>query len=107
MEESKQGRGGRVLTTAKRKLRGGFLLVVTVLLVSASALAADVTPTPVPAVTNADLVRVVGGVDLVVQLAEIVLHFLTGNAYFALYLAVGLLSVGFGVFIRAKRTARR
>ena len=53
------------------------------------------------------LTTVMDYMDEVASLCTSVWNLLTSNPYFAMYLAIGLLSAGLAIFRRAKRVARR
>ena len=53
------------------------------------------------------LTVVMGYLEDVANLCTSVWNLLTSNVYFSLCLAVGLVSVGIGIFRRVKRVARR
>lgn len=74
------------------------LLVALCLAPSASATGGE---------SSSGITVVMSSMDNLVTLCTRVWNLLTGNEYFALFLAVGLLSAGFGIFRRAKRAARR
>ena len=78
------------------------LMPMALILLSFSALAESETTT-----TTSGITTVMSSMDNITTLCSNIWSLLSGNEYFALYLAIGLLGAGLGLFRRAKKTARR
>lgn len=90
----------------QRKRRLGVVLLLTVcvmLLTCASAFATGGESGS----GDSGMTSVISSIDTLSSLLTKVWTLMTGNPYLTLFLALSLLSAGFGVFRRAKRTARR